>query len=413
MSYPAPILNLNFANAKQLAHPAVAFSRASQGSYYDGSGILRYANNSVPSFDHDPLTGICKGLLVEPAVTFLDTYSEQFDNAAWSKSRVTFSANATVAPDGTLTADKLIPITESGYHGINYYASISSGTTYTFSVCAKYGELQFLRSSFDYTLFVGTGATYFDIVSGITYPGANVTAAIKSCGNGWYICSITATATASGSNSSPLIYAAQSNGQNAYTGDGTSGLYIWGAKLYAGTGPTSYLPTTTAGVARAADVCSVDLTKLTRNGSPLWNGTEGTIVVDFISNYTPSAANRRIITLDDGGENNRVTSYIRTNGYIGAVSTVGGTSQFDIGNVVASTGLRCKAVYAFSSGNFGLSVNGGSVLGNRSGSIPTGLGYMRLGVTSSGTGQLNGTIRSVQLYNRRIADAYLPALSAL
>jgi hypothetical protein len=45
---------------------------------------------------------------IEKVRTNLALYSEQFDNAYWAKSQATITANATTAPDGTLTAEKFI-----------------------------------------------------------------------------------------------------------------------------------------------------------------------------------------------------------------------------------------------------------------------------------------------------------------
>jgi hypothetical protein len=69
---------------------------------------LQTAASGEPRFDHDPITGESKGFLIEEQRTNLLTYSEQFDNAAWTKGNTTISANAATAPDGQTTADKLV-----------------------------------------------------------------------------------------------------------------------------------------------------------------------------------------------------------------------------------------------------------------------------------------------------------------
>lgn len=403
MSYPAPILNLNFANAKQLVHPAVAFSRASSGSYFDGNGVIRYAKTSVPRFDHDPLTGICKGLLVEPAVTFFDTYSEQFDNEAWTKIRSSITANAIAAPDGTTTADKLVEDTANNSHYIIKSVTVTAGATYTFSCYFKKGE----RTTVALAAYNGSAfpAAYFNLASGTKVSvDAALTAYMEDVGSGWYKCSITFTMV-SGTTCSFFALLSTGDLEQFYTGDGTSGLYIWGAKLYAGTGQTSYLPTTTAGVTRAADLCSVDLTKLTRNGSPLWTGTEGTVVVDAL----PLIKKQNIILqLGSGQWQNRIYAWFNTNGNLAVNTTIGGVAGCNVLN--SFSGDRVRYAFCFSSTGISASVNGGNAVSALGSNFSAST---KLYTSMDDYTSFPNTIKSVQLYNRRIADAYLPALSAL
>lgn len=424
MTYPAPILNLNLANAKQLVHPAVSFSRGSAGVEFGSGGVLRYVNNSVPRFDHDPLTGICKGLMGEQAVTFLDTYSEQFDNEAWTKPGVTVAPNAISSPDGTVSADKIIETSSVGGHNLVKTASTNCSIPHTLSVFVKPAERKRIRLLFD------KDAGYTDIcrcdflldtktVLNATNSGTASGAAgfIHDYGNGWYRCVLVGTpSTSAGSILRAIVYLDDGSGGYDYAGSTSSGLYIWGAKIYAGTGPTSYLPTVASGVTRAADVCSVDLTKLTRNGSPLWTGTEGTIVVDgelldeaVASTYLP------IIVLDDGTSYNGIGIYRNgSSKQIYATMRVGSVEQLtalaSIGAVEKNT--MFKAVFAFSVNNSGFSLSGGTPVLDLSCSVPTGLTTLRL-CRSSAANAGARVIRSVQLYNRRIDDSYLPALSAL
>ena len=392
-------------------HPSVTFSRASQVSYFDGSGVLRYANNGVPRFDHDPLTGICKGLLVEPSVTFLDTYSEQFDDAAWAKARASITANATTAPDGTMTADKLVEdTTASNTHSVyRSGTSISSATAYSISVWAKRPTTggRNLGIRFDGG-FPSSWAKFNTYTGTLISADSGITTTVDKFGDGWI--KYTATQTSNGATTYLSFYLLDDSGNQAYTGDGTSGLYIWGAKLYAGTGPTSYLPTTTAGVTRAADVCSVDLTKLTRNGSPLWTGTEGTIVVRFSARG--GGANRLYTLSDDTG------SYTIQGRVLGTYFDINvnnnGTVSLDGYNYgYAGYTDACLLVsYDRSSGEVSYCSNGGSVYSSSGVTIPL-VTQLYIGSNKTGSYYLNGWVRSVQLYNRRIADSYLPAMSAL
>jgi hypothetical protein len=187
------------------------------------------------------------GLSIEPAATNLLTYSEQFDNAAWVKAVVALTANIIVAPDGSSTASKLVADTTNTQHAV--YRWIDAGT-YTFSL--------FVKDSGDGWVRIGTGAYYswFNVTDGIigtTQPGT--TATITSIGNGWFRCSVSFTTIADNA----YAFTASGDTITAYAGDGTSGIYIWGAQLEEGTVPTAYIPTTSSTVSRAADAVSWSL----------------------------------------------------------------------------------------------------------------------------------------------------------
>jgi len=204
---------------------------------------------NVPRIDYTG--GGCGKLLLEPQRTNLLTYSEQFDNAAWIKSNTTVTANIATSPDGTLNADKLVEDTSNSTHRIAQSAITSTGVAYTQSVFAKSdGSGRFLR------MFRASG-TYnfavFDLTNGVVYAqgGSNIISTkIEAYANGWYKCSSTFT-TAFGNIASYI--ALQNGGLDSYLGDGTSGVYIYGAQLELGSYPTSYIPTLASSVTRLAD----------------------------------------------------------------------------------------------------------------------------------------------------------------
>ena len=91
---------------------------------------------------HRPIT-ICEcdldfcRLIYNTSTTNLLTYSEEFDNAAWTKSSATVTADDTTAPDGTTTAD-LIATSSSG--GLIYQdTTITDANNFTFSIYLKEG----------------------------------------------------------------------------------------------------------------------------------------------------------------------------------------------------------------------------------------------------------------------------------
>jgi hypothetical protein len=238
------------------------FTRNSTATYTDENGIIQTAAANIARVQDN-------ALLLEPQRTNLLLRSEEFDNVYWNKVAVSVTANNTTAPDGSNAADLIIENSSSTGHAISRGGLGLGSGTYTCTIYAKQKE----RSRI---LLFGGGATLqgygFDLINGTANAVTGITApssfSIENVGNGWYRCSITITSTTFNSFQTYLL---SSFSGFSYTGDGTSGLYVWGAQLEAGSYPTSYIPTTSATVTRLADSCS-------KTGiSSLIGQTEGTL----------------------------------------------------------------------------------------------------------------------------------------
>ena len=147
IEYPSirPTLDLNFAATKVL-DDRITFTRDSLGTYTDDMGIVKYASNNTPRFDHDPTTGESLGLLIEESRTNQFPYSSEFDNGAWntSNSNNQYKSNNRKY-DGTTSADKITADATATHRYINDDTSITSGNVYTQSVFAKAGEVTVLQ----------------------------------------------------------------------------------------------------------------------------------------------------------------------------------------------------------------------------------------------------------------------------
>jgi hypothetical protein len=195
-------------------------------AFYDNISVKELAGN------HASQSTSASRPVLSARVNLL-TYSEQFDNAAWTKpGLLAFGsgsvANATAAPDGTITADLLVPNTTLTNHATYVLSALSAGVAYTASVYAKVGGYdKVVISDWNEATRVAT----FDltnVTATLSGSGATVTlsnAIISSEGNGWYRCSVQITKSTTGQ----LAYFI--NSAATYTGDGTSGIYIWGADL--------------------------------------------------------------------------------------------------------------------------------------------------------------------------------------
>lgn len=248
--------------------PVVTFSRASTATYFDSSGVLRTAAVDVPRLNYDP-SDLSKApsYLVEPAATNLLTYSDQLDNIVWAKWQSSILVNVTTAPDGSSTADKIVENLTNNSHTAESGCNVVSGTTYTFSCFVKSVERNFAyvgmhATGFGTELIADFNLTYKTLVT----TSAGSAATIQDVGGGWLRLSISATAVSTGY-CGFYIGTSRSSGAigRVYTGDGVSGIHAWGAQIEIGATATSYIPTTTAPVTRAADIYDYGITV---SGSP-------------------------------------------------------------------------------------------------------------------------------------------------
>ncbi|CAB4133488.1 Concanavalin A-like lectin/glucanases superfamily [uncultured Caudovirales phage] len=183
-----------------------------------------------------------------PVIKNLLQYTEQFDNAYWSKTNgATISPDVILAPNGTPTADKIVELNGTNFYGIvSNPSNIPFSTTYTHSIYAKAAERTYLAVSFT---VVTNGYCTFDLVGGTVNPGSGAIATITAVGNGWYRCTTTVTTASSGSN---LLYNLVSSslisGTGTLSGVAGYGVYIWGAQLELGNVATDYQPISSAGI---------------------------------------------------------------------------------------------------------------------------------------------------------------------
>ena len=243
--------------------------------YLSGSGSLSVTNVSVkeatvfdlPRVDYTDGTS---SLLVEPQRTNLVTYSEDFSQ--WTiDGNASITSNATTSPDGTENATKLIAGSSSGRQAIKLN-NASSGDL-AVSVFAKKGEYSVIQLSDarNATAFIN-----FDLLNGSVGSSSVMTGEIVSLGNDWYKCIATYNS-ATNIISMRLSIAESSTSARLvnFSGNGTDGLYIYGAQLEEGSYPTSYIKTSGLTVTRNQET-------YTKTGiSDKINSEEGVLFVEM------------------------------------------------------------------------------------------------------------------------------------
>lgn len=400
-----PSLLLDFANSGRV-DPRIQCTRASAATCFGPDGKLRTVASNVPRIDYDPVTGACKGLLVEEARTNLLTYSEQFDNAAWVKTRSSITPNVIAAPDGTLSADKLVEVTGAiNTHNISQGPSVTAGITYVFTIYVKAAERSTLRVQLASSGFGENVAYNFDLSAGtatLVTSGTGSSASITLVGNGWYRCVVVAQATAT-SNAAVTTFLMSENTIN-YTGDGTSGLYIWGAQLEKGSFPTSYIPTADSQVTRAADAARMTGASF----SDWYRQDEGTFMVAASPYSSTSGTGKTYTALATVNESGAAGLDIRWYNGIASYTVDGTNNQFLGPDVVGSIeAIACGYSASSQSG----SVNGASVISSSitNTKVPTSL---IVGGGFNHGAVLNGHIRRLTYYPKRLPNEQLQRITA-
>lgn len=404
-----PTLDLNFAATKTL-DSKITFTRASSGTYFDSNGVMQLASANTPRFDHNPVTQESLGLLIE----------EQRTNVL----RNNTMQGAVIGNPGTLPTNWLVG-TENGLStsiiglgvekGIDYVdiriTGTPSSTAYTLFFertniqAALNGQTW---SAFFWTKIIGGSTTNLTIRNVITFRSAASTAvqsSLSSFSISNDITRVTNTATAS-------------NASTAFVHSGiwlttTVGLAvditirIGSPQLELGAFATSVIPTTGTAATRAADVAVMTGT----NFSSWYRQDEGTFYVEgSCSNF----ANSPIFVIPHNGtSNNYLTSPIMTTGGNGRISgVVSGVSWTNIttaNSVAVNTTAKVSATYRAS--DQATCLNGGAVATGTNTSLPA-VTTLNIGTWRTGAGNsINGHIRRIAYYPRRLANTELQLLT--
>lgn len=375
-------LSLNFLLG--VLDPRITFTRGSAATYFDSTGRLATASNDAPRFDYDPVTLACKGLLIEESRTNLLMYSQGLDVSGWSLSSSAITPNTTTAPDGTLTASTL---TISAFGGAVYQSvTVTPNTVYTGTVFAKAGTVALADLRFAFYNNTTPGFFGVDIVPTL----------ISTHGTyNRYSCSITTPASCTSMRFYPH--------RNSAVGAGT--LILWGAQLEAGSFATSYIPTTSAQVTRAADSASMT----GANFSSWFNQVEGTFVSEQTFGYVPSAAQYPgVYAASNNTYAESYQSYFTATNSVAFEVRDGGVDQ---ALIMRTDAAPAKIASSYKVNDIAASVDGGAASTDVLATLPTP-DRLFLGANAGGTVNLNGWLRRLNYYPTRLPNATLQALSA-
>jgi hypothetical protein len=363
--------------------------------------VLQTAAANVARFDHDPVTGESLGLLIEEARSNLLLRSAEFENASWSKTNSTILPAAAVAPDGTLTAGKHIPnagaLIGTGASATRVYQSPSlvSGTAYTLSFYAKAAEYDQFQIS---VITSPTLTASYSLTAGTVLSGTGAT--ITPVGNGWHRCSVPFTADITGA----LQIRFSAFWSVGSTGDGYSGIFIWGAQLEAGAFPTSHIPTQASQVTRQVDAASMTGS----NFSSWYRQDEGTLYAEA-SSANNTGTFLRVAAISDGTTSVNVIYLSRSAGTARAFVVANSVSQFT--STQSSWSGAGRYAIAYKTNDVASVFNGGTAATGASAIIPA-MSQMNIGTSSATTTVISGHIRSIRYWPTRISNTALQALTS-
>jgi len=390
-------------------------SRASSATYYDKDGVIQTAAvNEARTAAYLPDGNgnfISAGpLLLEGAGTNLLLRSEEFNSASWTRSNTTASVDVTTAPDGTTTAEKIVETTATSEHNVRQDTTSQSAGTYTFSIFAKAGERSFIQ--FVATGVLGSYRANFDLSNGtLGSVDSQLAGSIVDVGDGWYRCIVSATSSTSGTLRAQwnIVTSSTAARVESYAGDGTSGIYIWGAQLEASPYATSYIPTAGSQVTRAADVSDGGANTF---GNSWYRQDEGTVFSAAQQQYQNTVGGALYWVFSDATSSNFHRAFGRAASTLGAGTTVSNVSQADrtppTGTITA--GSKVNLSYGYKANDFRAAANGVTDGTDASGSLPT-ITTLEIGGSQYMFLKLNGTIRRLTYWPSRLPNDTLQTIT--
>ena len=384
--YPSyrPEFDFNFAAVKKL-DPRMTFTRSGEASYHDGIGSVKFVPDNVPRFDHDIVTGECKGLLVEPAGVNYSLYSRRFDSVAsgsWvpqnGGATPTVTANTHTAPDGTSSgihmADTITGATGTAFNGnvVQQQYTAASNVKHTFSMYIK------LITATRATLYIRDGGT-----------GSVSLRTTSSTNKDWQRVHVTSSAALTNS----TIH-------SFYIGNANGTIAVWGSQIENKSYVSSYMRTDTSTGARVADFPRLEGEEF----NDMISQETGT----FIAEFDNQSNDGYVLSLDAGG--NGKVGMVNSDGYqLMGHSGSGSLGTTDNGTVLDGTN---KFALGFEKDHAAISINGNTATVDSGFSpLPTTT-YLWFGLRQGQYDHLGGAISRVIYYKQRLSNSQLKTLTS-
>jgi hypothetical protein len=352
--------------------------------------------SGLPRLDY--LNSTCPRLLLEPQRTNTAGYSEQFDNAYWTKNAVTIVANSATSPSGYQDADLMYPASAGISRYVLKFVGATSGLAYTTSVFAKASGKNWLGMA---NVDTGSTTAWFNLSTGtVGTVLSGTTATITDYGNGWYRCSVTRTS--ADTTGAAIFLVEDADNSDSITPNGTDGILIWGAQLEEGAYATSYIPTLGTSVTRVADAAQKDsITSLIGQtaGTIYWESNQiGGAQISLNTSASVSSDGVQIY-----GSDNTLNVYIQQGGTARLITSLGAVTQ----------GSNFKIALAYGTNFVRAYINGVQTY-TTSATIPMPtLAMLNLSFYGGGGAAAKSETKQVLLFKSILTNAQLAELTTL
>jgi hypothetical protein len=407
-----PSINWNFARAPLDIDARATFARASVGRGIDRLGRLEARPANGGRWRFNPATRLCEGLLIESQRTNLALRSEEFDNASWTKTDITVTADSVAAPDGTTTADTLAATAVDA--NAAQAVTITAGRGVAFAVWLRAGATSFAALKLSaggntvecwFNLSTGATATNTAGASSLLYSSKD----IIDHGGGWYRCILMVLTSAVTTITASISPAAADNTAAA----DTDSVYAWGAQIEAAatsTNPTSYIPTTTATVTRSADYLTIP------TDGRWYSSSAGTLYWEGVMQTLSPVGNAEIVNLLDlsADADNEIRVTRTSNAVLTATITAAGVATALAQSATLTAGARVRAAVAWANNDIAFTVNGAAPSTSTSAALPSAATTLAVGNRGYSVASSLGAfaaVRAIQYYPRRLSGADLITLT--
>ena len=352
-----------YSNATDL----ITFTRGSSATYIGSDGTRKTAASDEPRIDYADDRSL-KGLLIEEQRTNLVTHSEDFTHLY--ESNVVFTHGVS-SPTGGSNATIFSPTTSDANAISAINLNLNTGS-YTGSVWAK-GVGSSVGKTF---------RMWFYHLSSTGDSGIQTFTLTDE----WQRFDVLGTVTSTGDTRFRIDVG------SAHTED----FHVFGLQLEAGSFATSYIPTSGSQQTRSADVASIPVTAFG------YNQDAGTVVVD-VNTFNNDYGNW-VWELDGSSD---TSLYAHGAGTGWRLFGAGGTIAY-LGTLPANASANIG--YAYDHIGSSALIDGGSITAQTFGQ-PVNVATLKIGATGP-ISRLNGHIKSLKYYPRRLTDAQLQELTA-
>ena len=356
------------------------FTRASNGGRYNSSGIYVQESSNVLRFDYDPVTLAPKGILLEGARTNILYPSNDFsvwglDNGGAVNPIVTQSY--ATGPDGVAGSAARVQLDRTGgsFSRMSQFCASSNGSTYAASV--------WMRKNGAGTANVGLRAKSTGINCALT--------------STWTRFQVSAVVASSAADFQILLFSSIAGN------DVTADILVFGAQLEVGAFASSYIPTTSGSVTRAAD-------SPTFPTSPWFNASAGTLLLR--GRTPPDVGTEQVLfQIDNGASNNRIRVGKKSDGKVHVIVTAASSDVADLDMGALAANMDFKIAFAFAANDFAASLNGDAIVSDASGAMPSGLTTARIGADLTAGNEWFSTGAADGYWPFRVTNAELQRLT--